>query len=114
MAEVTYDTIAGVGVDTNVQWETVTESDTFQALRVGFQKSLAGCLQVTGTFGGATVALHGSNDGTNFYLLKDLQGVDAELTAAGLIEFTTAALYVKPVASGGSSQSVTANLVLRG
>jgi hypothetical protein len=35
-------------------------------------------------------------------------------TAAGLFEFTTAAMYIRPVITGGSANAVDVIVVLRG
>lgn len=94
-------------------WETVTQADTPLAKSVVGDKGINGCIQVVGTFGGMTVALHGSNDGTNYAVLKDLQGSDISFTATGLKDFTTACAYLKPVISGGSGADVDIYVVMR-
>jgi P pilus assembly chaperone PapD len=71
-------------------------------------------VQVTGTFGGATIALQVSNDGTNYATLKDGTGTTITFTSAGMAEFSTAALYIKPSSSGGTADDVTVTVVLRG
>jgi hypothetical protein len=71
-------------------------------------------VQVTGTFGGATITLQVSNDGTNYVTLKDSTGTDISLTAAGMREFSTAALYLKPTSTDGTDDNVTVTVVLRG
>lgn len=96
-----------------LQWTPVTQADTPLSQLVIGQKGLGGSIQVSGTFGGMTIALHGSNDGTNFYVLKDLQGSDISFTAAGLKDFTSACAYLKPVISGGAAASVTITAILR-
>lgn len=74
---------------------------------------LSGSMQVTGTFGSATITLQGSNDGTNFYAIKDFAGDDIALTAAGILEFSTAAAYIRPSSANGSADNVTVVIVLR-
>lgn len=95
-------------------WETLTESDTAATIEPEGTSGLLGVMQSTGTFGGATVALQGSNDGTNFVALKDVTGTAIGLTAAGAVEFSTAMRYIRPSASGGSSQDLDITIVLRG
>lgn len=73
-----------------------------------------GSVQVTGTFGGATVTMTGSNDGTNYVTLKDVNGNDVSFTAAGLVGFDGLTLYVKPAITGGTADSVTVTVVYRG
>lgn len=63
-------------------------------------------VQFGGTFGGATVVLQGSNDGVTYYTLKDLQGNDISVTAAGYAEFSSGAAFIKPSLSGGAGDSV--------
>lgn len=96
------------------RWTDYSTADTATAVKVQNMQGLAGSVQVTGTFGGATIALQVSNDGTNFVTLKDSAGTDITFTAAGMAEFSTAALYVKPTSSGGTSDNVTVTVVLRG
>lgn len=95
-------------------WETLTENDTAQEYQPQKTAAAIGSMYVTGTFGGATVALQGSNDGTNYVALKDTTGTAIGLTAAGAVEFDTAMRYIRPSASGGSSQDLDITIVLRG
>ena len=99
---------------TSYRWTDYSTADTSSPARIQNMEGLAGSVQVTGTFGGATIALQVSNDGTNFVTLKDIAGVDISLTAAGLREFSTAALFLKPTSSGGTADNVTVTVVLRG
>ena len=63
-------------------------------------------VQVSGTFGGATVVLQGSNDGTTYTTLKDLQGNSLSFTSAGYAEFSSGAAFIKPSISGGTGDSL--------
>lgn len=63
-------------------------------------------VQVTGTIGGATVALQGSNDGVTYTTLKDLSGATMSFTAAGYAEFSSGAAFIKPLISGGTGDSI--------
>lgn len=96
------------------RWTDYSTADTATAVKVQNMQGLAGSVQVTGTFGGATVALQVSNDGTNFVTLKDGIGNNITFSSAGIAEFSTAALYIKPTSSGGSGDNVTVTVVLRG
>ena len=102
------------GSISSYRWTDYSTADTSSPARIQNMEGLAGSVQVTGTFGGATIALQVSNDGTNFVTLKDIAGVDISLTAAGLREFSTAALFLKPTSSGGTADNVTVTVVLRG
>ncbi len=84
------------------------------AFAVEGQRALAGAVQFSGTFGGATVVLEGSNDGITYFTLRDLQGNSISATAAAYVEFTTSAAYIRPRASGGTGDSLTATATLRG
>jgi hypothetical protein len=72
-----------------------------------------GSIQASGTFGGGTVALQGSNDGTNWFSLADLGGTAIALTAAGGSEFRTTTLYVRPIITGGTADDVDVLVLLR-
>lgn len=63
-------------------------------------------VQVGGTFGGATVALQGSNDGVTYTTLKDLSGAAMSFTSAGYAEFSSGAAFIKPLVSGGTGDSI--------
>jgi len=80
----------------------------------GGTEPIAGCIQAVGTFGGGTVALQGSNDGTNWVNLKDFTGTEIGLTAAGGADFTTSFLYIRPIITGGSGDDVDVYVLLRG
>jgi len=96
------------------RWTDYSTADTSTPIKVQNMQGLAGSVQVTGTFGGATITLQGSNDGTNFVTLKDSAGTAISVTAAGMAEFSTAALFIKPTSSGGTSDDVTVTVILRG
>jgi hypothetical protein len=97
-----------------VTWADLATGDTITAFPVAAQAAVAGAVQFGGTFGGATVGLQVSNDGTTFFDMKDLGGTVVSATAAGLFEFTTAAMYIRPVISGGTGDAVDVTVVLRG
>jgi hypothetical protein len=96
------------------RWTDYSTADTATPVKVQNMQGLAGSVQVTGTFGGATIALQVSNDGTNFSTLKDGTGTAITFTAAGTAEFSTAALFVKPTSTGGTADNVTVTVILRG
>lgn len=98
---------------TQVVWEQITEADTGAAYTCLSTQGVLGAVQVIGTMGGATVAMQASNDGTNWWNLKDTSGTEIGLTAAGGADFSTAALYVRPSPSGGSSQDLDVYLIMR-
>ena len=75
---------------------------------------LAGFMQVTGTFGGGSVALQGSNDGTNWVALKDLTGTVIAITVAGGVDFSVSCVYIRPRITGGTGDDVDVTIALRG
>lgn len=97
-----------------IAWADIATGDTIVAYEISGQAGLAGAVQFAGTFGGATVTLQGSNDGTNYVTLTDPTGSDISVTSAGLIEFSTACRYIKPGTSGGTGDAVDVTVVLRG
>lgn len=103
---------AGNGIE-QILWTTLTEADTAASIIPSCLASVVGSVQFVGTFGGATIVLQGSNDGTNWWTLKSTSGDDISATAAGGFDFSTAALYVRPSASGGSSQDLDVYMILR-
>ena len=101
------------GVDT-VSWSAVTESDTVNPDKPGGSRPSVASVQVSGTFGGATVILQGSNDGVNWVSLNDLSGTPISISSAGAAEFSSAMAQFRPSISGGSSQSLTVTVAYRG
>ena len=70
-------------------------------------------VQVTGTFGGATCTIEGSNDGTNWATLTDPAGVATTFTAAGLKQILQVTRYIRPNVSAGAG-TLTINLLIVG
>lgn len=97
-----------------VTWGELATGDTIVAFPVAAQAAVAGAVQFKGTFGGATLGLQASNDGATFFDIKDLGGSAISATAAALFEFTTAAMYLRPMISGGTGGDVDVVVVLRG
>lgn len=83
------------------EWASLLTVDvTGQAAQLGRYPCKS--VQVTGTFGGATLVLEGSNDGTTYFTLKDPTGgsdgtdADVSFTAAGLKEVNPNTAFVRP------------------
>lgn len=89
-------------------WTTITENDTCSGVSAPAFTDRS--IQVSGAFGGATVAIHGSNDGTNYVALTTDGSTACSFTAAGLKTVYEPTLYIKPVISGGTSQSLNITL----
>lgn len=73
-------------------------------------------VQVSGTFGaGGTLVIEGSNDGTNYYTLNDLQGTTLSFTSARLEGISEMPLYIRPrVTAGDGTTSLNVFLVAVG
>ncbi len=94
-----------------VVWASQATGDT----ATGIQPNgiVRGSVQFTGTFGGATAVLQGSNDGTNWATLKDRTGTAISATAAGMFDIETGALQIRPSTSGGTADSITTTFIQR-
>lgn len=99
----------------SIGWSTVTNADAPTKYEMGDQTGLAGSVQLTGTPDSSTTLLQGSNDGSTWVTLKDVNGASISFTAAGAAEFSTAMRYIKPTPSGGGgSQDIDVTVFLRG
>ena len=88
---------------------TFTESDT--PLPVSYAEYSDRTVQVRGTYGGATIAIHGSLDGTNYVVLHDTEGNALSFTSGdNLKSILEATPYIKPVIAGGSSTAIVVTL----
>jgi len=92
-------------------WEGVGESDTCEAVEID-RLPYAYTVQAGGTFGGATVALHGSLDGVTYSPLSDRDGDVIGMTTAGYSEISTFTKFLRPVISGGSSADLNLTLLV--
>lgn len=64
-------------------------------------------LQIVGTFGvGGSVSLYGSNDGTNFVILPDINNNPATLTSAGIIFFKESPIWIRPAVTAGDGTTL--------
>lgn len=90
-------------------WLLITESDEGNPILVPAHVDELS-FQVSGTFGGGTFQLQGSNDGVNFSAIQDWSGTTIASTDAKVWRVGNAPKYLKPKATAGSSSSVTATL----
>ncbi len=98
-----------------ITWTGLSTADTADAY--GPIKGGAGqfaSVQLTGTWGSATVVLQASNNGADFTTLKDRNGNNVSGTANVWFELSTSALYLKPSSSGGTADNVDIVVTLRG
>jgi len=99
---------------TTVTWTGASTGDTLEAFGLIDTAAVAGSVQMTGTFGGATVVMQVSNDGATWFTTKDMSNTDVSATAGAYFEFTSAGLYLRPSVSGGTGDSVDVVMSLRG
>lgn len=94
------------------QWLLVSSADTCSAVEL--PRFADRSVQIAGTFGGATVEIHGSIDGTNYKVLTDPQGNDISKALASIECITELVRYIKPVfTGGGGTQSITVSIIFR-
>lgn len=114
MATISPNTDGPISTAQVVNWTGISTGDTINSYAIPDEFGAIGCVQITGTFGGATITLEVSNDGTTWFNLTDLQGAGISATANKFADFTTAAIYIRPAITGGSSDSVNVRLAFRG
>lgn len=94
------------------QWSGLLQADQGDALP--FSQYTDKSVQVAGTFGGASLRVEGSNDGTNWAVLTDPQGNDLLLTTAKIEMVTEATLQIRPFVVGGDgSTTLTVSLLCK-
>ena len=92
--------------------DAATEADTLAALSM--PEYTARTVSIQGTFGGATVVVNGSLDGTNFAGLNNLAGSAISKTSAATVGVQDNVRYYQPAMSGGSSQSLVVSMLFIG
>lgn len=91
-------------------WDLATGDDTAPIQMPDYADR---CVQVNGTFGGATVTIEGSSDGVNYDPLHDTQGNVVSFGASGFAQLLEVPLYTKPVLNGGASVAVSVSITVR-
>lgn len=98
-----------------VKWTPITDSDTCAPIQSGAKVR---CVQIAGTYGGATITLQGSNDSTigsdgTFIILKDANDTAISKTVGDVFEqIGEITRWIKPTTASGSSSSMTVTLFL--
>ena len=86
-------------------WETVGNDDT--GAPAPTETFTDRSVQAVGTWTGpATLVLQGSNDGTNWTTLNDLQGSAISMTADCLVGIAEPTKFIRPSTSGGSAADI--------
>lgn len=97
----------------SVAWASMANGDTGEAVELPMTRDRS--VQVTGTFGaGGTIVIEGSNDGTNYVTLTDLQGNAISKTAAFVEQVQEITQYIRPrVTAGDGTTSLTVTMLMR-
>lgn len=106
--------ISSLSSTPRIVWAGMVTGDTLNSYTVCARCGLAMSVQISGTFGGATVKLQQSNDGTTWFDIKDITGTTISATADAIFEASVSALYVRPTISGGAANNINVILMLRG
>lgn len=114
MATISPNTDGPISTAQVVNWTGIATGDTINSYAIPDEFGAIGCVQITGTFGGATITLEVSNDGTTWFNLTDLLGASVSAISNYFTDFTTAAIYIRPAIAGGSGDSVNVRLAFRG
>ena len=106
MAEIEAKNTGNKSVDQYYSWLGVTESDTVSVEQWG---GGVGCIEVTGTFGGATVTTKYGFDADTLTALNTVVPVDSNkliFTEAGFATFEMPRGHINFTISGGAGQSL--------
>jgi hypothetical protein len=97
-----------------VVWAALAPGDTGTPYLVRNRYGFVGSIQISGTFGGATVALEQSNDGTTWFPAVDPLADPISATTGEIWEISLAAAYLRPTITGGTGSAVNVIIVFRG
>lgn len=94
-----------------ILWEGVTEADTGAAVKAAQYSDKT--VQVVGTFGGTTLTMQGSNDGSTWFSLTDPTASAITFTSTGAKLIAENPLYIRCSASGGSGADLDVYVIGR-
>jgi hypothetical protein len=101
------------GANALFAWINLAASDDGRA--VEYSEFADRSVQFSGTFGGASVSLQGSNDGVNWHTLTDTLGAPITKTSAALCAITEMTRYIRPLVAGGNgTTAITCTLFMLG
>lgn len=92
-------------------WPGVAAGDTCGPIRLGVWSDRT--VQVSGSFGGATVHIQGSNDDIDYFTLTDPQGNPLSFAAAGLEAIIELPAFLRPTIVGGDG-SASVKIIISG
>ena len=91
-----FETSLDVAVTT---WDGLLLDDDGEPVRLAVYSDRS--IQVTGTFGGASVTIGGSNDGITYHALTSTDGESLTLTSGALKQIVELPIFLKPRVFGG-------------
>lgn len=91
-----FETSSDVAITT---WSPLLASDEGDPVRLAVYSDRS--VQVSGTFGGASVTIGGSNDGETYHALSDTSGNPLTLTSGALKQIVELPIFLKPRVFGG-------------
>ena len=94
-------------------WSGISTGDTITEAVPPREFPLLASVEISGTFGGATVDMQVSNSGSTYFTLTDTNGQKISTTSAMLVDFSSAGYKFKPSITGGTGDSVTVTLIMR-
>jgi len=99
-----------VGINNGRQW-VFTADDTGSAESLAEFADRSVQVECATTFGGGTVTIEGSNDGTNYRTLHDTDGNALTFTSGGLKQILEATAKIRAKMTGSTNPDVTVTLV---
>ena len=112
MAEIGYTETKLNWQERAVVWSNISESDSSREFGLGGMVAEIS-VQVIGAFSGGTIVLEGSNNGTDYSDLKQLDGTLATAAVPAIMALLDRPLFIRPRVGGGTGQSITVNMVVR-
>lgn len=102
----------GDGSSILLVWTPLTEADTCRAVALPAHSDKS--VHASGTFGGASVSVQGSNNsGASFVALNDAAtGTPVAITAEAIKAVLENTQQIKPVAAGGAAQILTISMLV--
>lgn len=95
-------------------WTPVTSAGSDTCNPISYPQFTDKSVHVSGTFGGGSVAIKGSNNaGASYAALNDPSSTAIAITQETIKAILENTVLVQPVISGGTSMSVTISMLLR-
>lgn len=95
----------------SVLWSNLGTNDTGAAVQLPRHGAIS--IQVGGTFNSSTIVIEGSNDGSTWTTLIDMQGSNMSFTAAAFKTLRDVPRYIRPSCTGGTATALWVSLYAR-